>query len=272
MDGLAPNDPNSLETGSKLHMNISDQHREGPADEQAVHPAGGGSSIEPIVIPGAEDMTEEEIEAMREFFERAGSDNTSLKDWERAFFLGREDVYGLAVALPGLLTQDQQNWIIGRPPPSIVREAIRAEFGVDSVADVFKRVHEDIESLDEGQFKLIMVAGVHLSCERRQVRRQRTYQRILEYQAMSPEEMEADRRDKEERRKVWMAGAAAREEREAEWRRWDEASSRLSDYQIAEMRRLRELGPEAVQQSFLESLAVVEGGIEAGEDSEMKSE
>lgn len=286
-------------------------------------PAGGGSSIDSIVIPGAEDMDEETIQELREFFEQAGTDNMSLDAWQRAVFLRREDLHGLAVALPALLTEDQRNWVIGRPSPGIVRDAILAEFGLESEADVYKRVNEDPDSLSERQCKLILrnfhpinddvfdntggslfaslscrasrtdgvvraastnlltrdgigsvirkVIGVYYSDERRQARQQRNLQRRRDYEALSREERQARSRDSEEKRRVWMAGAAAREEREAELARLEEAASKLSDSQIAEMRRLRELGPEAVQQSFLASEGVLEGGIELGEDLEMNA-
>lgn len=251
-------------------------------------------------------MDEETIEELRDFFEQAGADNMSLDAWQRAVFLHREDVHGLAVALPALLTEDQRNWIIGRPPPCVVRDAIRAEFGLDSEAEVYKRVDEDLDSLNERQFKLILqnfhpidddefdntggslfaslsnrasrtdgvvraasnnllirdgmasairkVGNVHYSRERRQARRQRNLQRLRDNEALSLEERQARNRASEEERKVWLAGAAAREERQAEWARLEEAASKLSDSQIAEMRRLREMGPEAVQQSFFQML------------------
>lgn len=321
MEGMVPNDSNSLETCPSLPM--YGERLGGAADEQAVRPAGGGSSIDPIFIPGAEDMDEETVEELRDFFKQAGADNKSLDAWQRAAFLRREDVHGLAMALPALLTEDQRNWIIGRPPPCIVRDAIRAEFGLDSEAEVYKRVEEDLDSLNERQFKLILqnfhpinddefdntggslfaslsnrasqtdgvvraasnnllardgmasairkVGNVHYSRERRQARRQRNLQRLRENEALSLEESQARSRASDEERRVWLAGTAAREEKRAEWARWEEAASRLSDSQIAEMRRLRELGPEAVQQSFLASEGVLEGGIESGENSEMNA-
>src|SRR5690606_5457653 len=73
LDDLAPNDPNSLATGPNLAMH--DQQPWGLADEPVDRPAGGGSSIEPIVIPSAENMDEETVEALRALFEQAGSDN-----------------------------------------------------------------------------------------------------------------------------------------------------------------------------------------------------
>lgn len=321
LDGMDPNDPNTVGTGLNLPMN--DQHFGGLADEQVAPPADGGSSIDSIVIPGAEDMDDDTVQELREFFEQAGIDNMSLDAWQRAVFLRREDLHGLAVALPALLTEDQRNWVIGRPPPGIVRDAIRAEFGLESEADVYERVNEDPDSLSERQCKLILrsfhpindgafdntggslfaslssrasrsdgvvraastnlltrdgigsvirkVIGVHYSHERRQARQQRNLQRRRDYEALPLEERQANDRASEEERRVWMAGAAAREEKQAEWASLEEAASRLSDAQLAEMRRLRELGPEAVHQSFLASEGVLEGGIESGEDLGMNA-
>jgi len=292
---------NSVATG--VHLDMAHQV---PTEQS--HPQ--GFELSPIVIPGAENMDKETVEAFKALFNQAGEDNASLEPEERAFFLLREDVFGLAVALPGLLTEDQRNWIMGRLPPKIVKEAIRKEYNVDSLAKMVNFVNDNVNDLTERQFRLLLrnfhpiednfdytggtlfaslaspialstdgfvraasnnlklldgtapairKAGlVYYSPERRQARLEKSLQRRSELESASAEEKQARNRDAIEKRAARRAGAAARQERLAEISRWGEASSKLSDAQLAEMRRLRELGPEAVQQRYLEGLGLIQ--------------
>jgi len=287
---------------------------QGPAEKSSA-PREAGFELSPIIIPGAENMDDEIVEELKALFKQAGEDNPSLEPEDRAFFLHREDVFGLAVALPGLLTEDQGYWIVGRPPPKMVKQAIRDEYNLDSIAEVVKYVTENMNGLTDRQFRLFLrnfhpigdelfdtggtllaslsspnalstdgfvqaasnslldlegtgailrkAALVYHAPERRRVRREKTLQRMRELDSMSEEESLAWHRDMDEKRAAWEAGAAARQEAFAEIERWGEASSKLSDGQLAEMRRLRELGPEAVQRAYLKSLGVSEEDIES---------
>jgi hypothetical protein len=131
-----------------------------------------------------------------------------------------------------------------------------------------KAARTNLLLLDGSHAAFRKAISVYLLGERRQARRRRERQHLRELEAMSREESEAYSRELEETREAWKAGAAARAKRQTARNRWEEAVFKLSDSQIAEMRRLRELGPEAVQKSFLESLSqIVRGTFPPGEVS-----
>ncbi len=68
-------------------------------------------------------------EIPKELYVKAWKQRDELTDDERRLLLSRGDLVGKALAYPEMLTPEEQNTVLGRPPPDVVRAAIERATG-----------------------------------------------------------------------------------------------------------------------------------------------